>query len=637
MTEYEKILQQYWGYPKFRPLQQEIIESVCSGKDTLGLMPTGGGKSITFQVAALSRPGTCIVVTPLIALMKDQVDNLKRRGIQAVAIYSGMSRVAIEQAYDNCVLGNYKFLYISPERLKTQQFLDVLKRLNVCLLAIDESHCISQWGYDFRPSYLEIANIRQYLPKVPVLALTATATPDVVVDIQEKLQFKELHSLSKSFERKNLTYFVKKKNDKLGALLTICQKTKGTGIVYVSTRKETKEIAFFLQQNGIIADFYHGGLDSKTRVQKQELWMRNPNEVMVSTNAFGMGIDKPNVRFVVHLHIPESLEAYFQEAGRAGRDEKDAFAILFYNDADIQKSKDNFEKKYPSLDFVRQVYDCLATYCNIGIGYGAKQVCDFNLIEFCQTYKLPFVETSNSIKLLNEEDIIVSTEIDDATSKLQFLLNRFALYRYQVEHPETDNFIKLILRNYPGVFTERVNFYEDDMARRFGMSVDELKKILTFLKQVEVIDYEPAKQTPIIIFNDDRVLAEQLHFNEARIKERQERQRKRLNAILHYVTSDNKCRSMQLLEYFGETTGTRCGNCDVCMTRNSVDVNKLQFDYIVEELKSIIGNQPATLSEIIRNSKFEEEKIVDVIHYLLDKGKIIYSDGARLVWNNLIP
>lgn len=635
MTEYEKILQQYWGYAKFRPLQQEIIESVCKGTDTLGLMPTGGGKSITFQVAALSKPGICIVVTPLIALMKDQVDNLKRRNIKAVAIYSGMSRKAIEQAFTNCILGDYKFLYISPERLKTKQFLNVLSQLNVNLLAIDESHCISQWGYDFRPSYLEIANIREFIPKVPVLALTATATPDVVVDIQEKLHFKELHSLSKSFERRNLTYLVKEKNDKIGELLKICTQTKGTGIVYVATRKETKEIAYVLQQNGFVADFYHGGLDGATRTKKQEIWMKTPNEIMVSTNAFGMGIDKPDVRFVVHLNIPESLEAYFQEAGRAGRDEKDSFAVLLYNQSDIQKLQDNFEKKYPSLDFVRSVYDALGNYCGIAMGEGTGQAYDFDLIEFCRKFQLPFVETANSLKILEEEGLLVSTEIEEATSKLQILLNRNELYRFQVEHADIDPFIQLLLRNYSGLLTEPTNIYEAELARKSGLAVDEIKHYLNYLAKINIVSYVPAKQNPIVVFNEDRFESRYIQFDEKRLRERQERQRKRLQAIIHYVTSDNKCRSIQLLEYFGENAKMRCGKCDVCQTRNEVDLSSLQFDYVVEDLKKQIGSQPATLTDIIRNSSIRDEKqLTNVIKYLLDKGKIEYVNGSSLIWKS---
>ncbi len=634
MTKYEEILQQYWGYTKFRPLQQEIIESVCEGKDTLGLMPTGGGKSITFQVATLSQPGICLVITPLIALMKDQVDNLKKRQIKATAIYSGMSNNEIEIAYNNCILGDYKFLYISPERLKTELFLQFVIQMKVCLIAVDESHCISQWGYDFRPSYLEIANIREILPKVPILALTATATPDVVDDIQEKLKFKEKNVFSKSFERKNLTYNVKEKNDKVGALLQICEKTKGTGIVYVGTRKETVEIAYTLQQKGFVADFYHGGLDAATRTKKQEIWMRTPNEIMVSTNAFGMGIDKPDVRFVVHLNIPESIEAYFQEAGRAGRDEKESQAYLFFNQNDIAKLKDNFEKKYPSFNYIRQVYDSIGNYCGVAMYEGENSIHDFDLLDFCKKFNLKFVETANSLKILEEEGLIISSNAEESISKIRFNYNRNDLYKFQIENPDFDNFIKFLLRNYTGGFTNFINIYETDLARKANCNVDIILKYLNHLNKIEVLTYLPAKQNPIIIFAQDRIRMNDVKFNEKAINERKERQRKRLQAVIQYVTNTTKCRSIQLLEYFGEKASARCGNCDVCTTRNELNVNSLTFDYIVEDLKKCIGSEPATINEIFKNSTIkDEQQILNVIKFLLDNQKIKYVDGMRLMWN----
>ena len=635
MTEYEKILQQYWGYPTFRALQQEIIESVCQGRDTLGLMPTGGGKSITFQVAALSKPGICIVVTPLIALMKDQVDNLKRRGIRAVAIYSGMSRDEIELAFNNCILGDYKFLYISPERLKTQLFLDFVTKMKVNLLAIDESHCISQWGYDFRPSYLEIANIRELLPKVPVLALTATATPDVVDDIQEKLKFKEKNVFSKSFERKNLTYNVFEKNDKIGALLQICSKSKGTGIVYVGTRKETVEVAYTLQQNGFVADFYHGGLDAKTRTKKQETWMRTPNEIMVSTNAFGMGIDKPDVRFVVHLNIPESLEAYFQEAGRAGRDEKESQAYLFYNEADIQKIKLNFERKYPPFDYIRQVYDSLANYCSIGVGEGEGVSADYDLIDFCKKFKLSPLEAMNSIKILEEEGFILTSDPEETQSKVQILVNRTELYRYQVSNSNLDSFVKFLLRNYTGLFNELTYVNEVEMARKANCAPEVISNYLSYLQKMDLILYHPAKQTPVVVFLQDRKEKDSVRLNEKRILERKARQQVRLEAMIKYVTNKNHCRSVLLLEYFGEKAVARCGNCDACLSRNEIDVNALTFDYIVDDLKKMLRAEALSITDVIAKlPQHSEREVREVIKYLLDKEKIVYASGARLQWNS---
>ena len=423
MNQFERTLFNYWGFKKFRPLQLDIIQSVHKGKDTLGLMPTGGGKSITFQVHSLSHEGICIVITPLIALMKDQVDNLKSKGIKAVAIYSGMSKREIEIAFDNCIYGEMKFLYISPERLSTRLFKEKIQHMNVNLIAVDEAHCISQWGYDFRPSYLEIIHVREFLPNVPVLALTATATPDVVADIQDKLGFKEHHVLSKSFERKNLTYLVKQKEDKLGFILSICNKVKGAGIIYVRTRKKTKEIALALQKRGIPADFYHAGLDANTRQYKQEAWMKSYNTVMVSTNAFGMGIDKPNVRFVLHYDIPESLEAYFQEAGRAGRDERESFAVLLYNKIDITSLKTNFTKKFPDIAYIKHVYEALANYYQIPIGAGKDNAYDFFIEDICKKHKLDIVKTYNSIKVLEEEGYVYVSELIETKSRLKFMID----------------------------------------------------------------------------------------------------------------------------------------------------------------------------------------------------------------------
>jgi len=633
MTEYENILQKYWGYPTFRPLQQEIIQSVCQGKDTLGLMPTGGGKSITFQVATLSKEGICIVITPLIALMKDQVDNLRRRNIKAAAIYTGMSSSEITRTLDNCVDGNFKFLYISPERLQTESFINKLIQLKINLIAVDESHCISQWGYDFRPAYLNIASIRQYVPKVPILALTATATPEVVDDIQEKLHFKEKNVFSKSFERRNLTYNVYEKNDKIGALLQLCEKSKGTGIVYVGTRKETKEIAYVLQQNGFPADFYHGGLDTETRTQKQELWMRHPNKIMVATNAFGMGIDKPNVRFVIHLHIPESLEAYFQEAGRAGRDEKEAQAYLFYNQGDIQKLKDNFEKKFPPLDLVRKMYNRLCDYCSIPVNEGEGYTHDFILSEFCKKYELNAIDVINSIKILEDEGLITLNDDEETMSRVRFIEDRTNLYKFQVEHNEYDTFIKFLLRTYSGLLSDLTPIHEGNLARRAQCAPELIKKYLQGLQTYGIIEYFPARKCPAISFNQDREQESDLRFNEKRIAEQKERLRTRIKAVIQYVTT-KKCRSNQLLEYFGEKTDARCGKCDVCIDRNEVNVSTLTFDYIVEDLKKIIGEQPASIHEILQKiSVKDEQQIRNVIKFLLDNQKIVYVNGAQLMWH----
>ena len=635
MTEYESILQKHWGYTSFRPLQQEIIQWVCQGKDALGLLPTGGGKSIIFQVAALSKPGICIVITPLIALMKDQVDNLKKRGILAAAVYTGMSRNEIQTVLDNCVLGNYKFLYISPERLKTELFLNFVTQMKVNLLVVDESHCISQWGYDFRPAYIEIATIREQVPKVPVLALTATATPEVVKDIQENLAFRQGKVFLKSFERKNLTYNVYNREDKIGALLKICAQYKeSTGIVYVRTRKETLETAYILQQNGFAADFYHGGLDATTRSRKQDVWMRAKHEIMVSTNAFGMGIDKPDVRFVVHLAIPESIEAYFQEAGRAGRDEKESVAILLYNNSDIEKLKENFEASYPSFDVMRTIYNSLYDYSGIAMGYGEGVVHDYDLLDFCKKFKFNPLEVTNTMRLLQSEGLITTSDIDASASRVQFTIGRGELYKFQVEHPNYDAFIKFLLRMYSGVFTERTEINESAMARKANCKPDVIVKYLNALDQQGLLQYFPARTNPIIVFQRDRQEKQYIQFNEKAILARKQRQKERLEAVIQYVTSQGRCRSVQLLEYFGEKNPTRCGNCDVCVARNEVEVGQIPFDYIVEDLKRIIGAEPASLDEILlKSSVKDEQRIASVIKFLLDKQKIKYVAGGRLQWN----
>jgi len=633
VKQFETILKKYWGYSKFRPLQLEIIQSVTSGKDTLGLMPTGGGKSITFQVAGLSKEGICIVVTPLIALMKDQVDALRNKNIKALAIYSGMNYREIDIAYDNCMFGDVKFLYISPERLKTDMFREKIRNMNVNLLAIDEAHCISQWGYDFRPSYLEIIAVREVLPQVPILALTATATPDVVSDIQNKLGFKVHNVLQKSFERKNLTYIVKQKEDKLGYILNICKKIKGAGIVYVKTRKQTKEIALALREMGIYADFYHAGLDANTRTVKQDAWMKAPNMVMISTNAFGMGIDKPNVRFVLHLDMPESLEAYFQEAGRAGRDELEAFAVLLYNKKDIANIKANFTKKFPDYKYIKQVYEALANYYQIEVGAAKGNVYDFFIDDFCKKFKLEIVKTYNSIKILEDEGYIVLSEAAETKSRVKFKLERDHLYKFQVENRQFDAFIKLLLRTYPGIFTEYCIVSEEQLAKKVQSETELVVKYLIALAKLGIISYYKAKQNPLIVYTEERLPTESLLFSYKDIELRKQRNEDRLQAMIRYVTTETKCRSLQLLEYFGETNKMRCGNCDVCRKRNEIGVNTLTFDYIVDDLKRIIGSQSASIQEILSQTSQNETDVISVINYLLDHKKIAYTGAARLVWN----
>ena len=632
MTEAEKILSKYWGFPKFRELQQEIINSVLAGKDTLGLMPTGGGKSITFQVPALMSNGICIVITPLIALMKDQVENLKNKKIKAAAIYSGMSYHDIDITLDNCVYGDYKFLYVSPERLSTDIFVERLKKMNVNLLAIDESHCISQWGYDFRPAYLKISDIRKYLPDVPVLALTATATPKVVDDIQDKLNFKEKNVFRKSFERKNLIYLVRKSEDKEAYLLNVARKVRGTGIIYVRNRRKTQQIARFLRQNGISADFYHAGLTNEQREKKQNNWKNDKTRVIVSTNAFGMGIDKPNVRYVIHIDIPNSLEAYYQEAGRAGRDEKTAYAVLLYNNEDIENLRKQIKDNFPPIDFIKRVYSLLGSYYNIAIGAGKNQSFKFDVRDFVSKYNLEVIETYNAIKLLQKEGYIYFTESVFIPSKLKFKVNRQELYEFQVKDKIFDYIIKLILRNYSGVFDEYINISESFLAKQIKVKEDVIVKYLIYLSKQGIINYVYKIQEPVIQFMQERLDKKNLKISKDNYEKRKKIFVETIEYVINYASSDNKCRSQLLLSYFGETDSYRCGNCDVCKRRNELGLSKYEFDIILEEIKKILKNENVMLNDLVAKIKYKSNKVIMVIQWLLDNDKIKYDKTHKLYW-----
>jgi len=632
LTEAEKILSKYWGFPKFRELQQEIINSVLAGKDTLGLMPTGGGKSITFQVPALMSNGICIVITPLIALMKDQVENLKNKKIKAAAIYSGMSYHDIDITLDNCVYGDYKFLYVSPERLSTDIFVERLKKMNVNLLAIDESHCISQWGYDFRPAYLKISDIRKYLPDVPVLALTATATPKVVDDIQDKLNFKEKNVFRKSFERKNLIYLVRKSEDKEAYLLNVARKVRGTGIIYVRNRRKTQQIARFLRQNGISADFYHAGLTNEQREKKQNNWKNDKTRVIVSTNAFGMGIDKPNVRYVIHIDIPNSLEAYYQEAGRAGRDEKTAYAVLLYNNEDIENLRKQIKDNFPPIDFIKRVYSLLGSYYNIAIGAGKNQSFKFDVRDFVSKYNLEVIETYNAIKLLQKEGYIYFTESVFIPSKLKFKVNRQELYEFQVKDKIFDYIIKLILRNYSGVFDEYINISESFLAKQIKVKEDVIVKYLIYLSKQGIINYVYKIQEPVIQFMQERLDKKNLKISKDNYEKRKKIFVETIEYVINYASSDNKCRSQLLLSYFGETDSYRCGNCDVCKRRNELGLSKYEFDIILEEIKKILKNENVMLNDLVAKIKYKSNKVIMVIQWLLDNDKIKYDKNHKLYW-----
>lgn len=633
MSQFRDILLKYWGYDAFRSPQEEIIQSISEGKDTLGLMPTGGGKSITFQVFSMANSGICIVVTPLIALMKDQVANLQKRGIKAVAIYSGMTQHEIEVAVDNATYGDYKFLYLSPERLKNYYFRERIKQMQVNLITVDEAHCISQWGYDFRPPYLEIAEIRELLPDVPVLALTATATPEVVDDIQDRLHFPQYNVFQKSFERKNLVYYVINTEDKINRLFKILNKVPGSGVFYVRNRKKTREYAMLLQQNGISADFYHAGLSAQERAEKQDAWQKNKIRIMVCTNAFGMGIDKPDVRVVIHLDLPDSPEAYFQEAGRAGRDGQKAYAFLLTNGSDKAQIKKNITTTFPEISKVKTVYSEVCSYLGIAYECGANIDMPFDIYKFAAHTHIDVLTTHNCLKTLEFAGFLVYAEDTNTISRIKFDIRRDDLYKFQVENPNLDEFIKLILRMYTGVFTDYVNVSEDYIAQKAKISEESVYEYFKVLSKMGVISYIPKITKPLVRLTIDRRREKDMHFDMRALNARKDRIVSKMEAMLIYATSTNKCRSQQLLAYFGEKTADRCGCCDVCLRRNELGLSKYEFDIILEKVKSILGQSPCFYNELIDKVGMDEHKTVNVVKWLFENEKVVYNDERRIIWH----
>ncbi|MDR1517185.1 MAG: RecQ family ATP-dependent DNA helicase [Dysgonamonadaceae bacterium] len=627
--KFHEILQEYWGYPSFRPLQEEIIQSVWEGKDTLGLMPTGGGKSLTFQVPVMAMEGICVVVTPLIALMKDQVDNLRAREIKAAAVYSGMSRDEIISTLENCIFGNYKFLYVSPERLSSDIFRVKLQAMNVCLLVVDESHCISQWGYDFRPSYLEIATIRELLPGVPVLALTATATQEVADDIQEKLHFEQKNVFRKSFARENLSYVVRFSENKIAELIHILQSVPGTAIVYVRSRQQTKEVALALQKSGVSADYFHAGLSHEEKVFKQNAWKQNDCRVMISTNAFGMGIDKPDVRVVVHLDLPNSLEEYYQEAGRAGRDEERSYAIILYTKADSAKLKKRISDTFPQRDFIVRVYEALCNYFQVAVGSGFGEVRDFNLHEFCLPFHLPFLQTHHALKILDLARYIEYTEEIDARSRLQFLIYRDELYSLHLEK-SYEELIHVILRNYTGLFSDSVNIDESLLAIRTGLSRQAVYEMLSQLSKLRYVRYVPQKQTPFIVFSTSREDTPFVSIPRAVYEDRKKRFEKRIAAMIDYVERNNVCRSRMLLIYFDEGNPKDCGCCDVCLRKNETGLSNFEFRAIkAEVIEALEEASTMRLSDLVAKiPDFAKEKSIVVIRFLIDENTLALKDDT---------
>ena len=632
MENFNQILLRYWGYSGFRPLQLEIIESVAGGKDTLGLMPTGGGKSITFQVYSLSQQGICLVVTPLIALMKDQVENLNRRGIKALAVHSGMSSPEIKIALDNALWGDYKFLYVSPERLNSERFLERLGKMDVNLVTVDEAHCISQWGYDFRPSYLHIVKIREILPWVKFLALTATATPKVADDIQDKLGFKEKNLLKMSFRRENLSYLVRNVENKSAYLMDTLRKISGSGIIYVRSRKAAREIADELRKHKISADYYHAGLGNRLRSYKQDLWMDGKTRVIVATNAFGMGIDKANVRFVIHWDAPDSLEAYFQEAGRAGRDGKKASAALLFNNADKTRLKKHVSIAFPEIENIKKIYHSICNYLQIAEGYGKSQVFGFSLQDFAQSFKFQQVMVYNSLKILQREGYIEYTEEVDSPSRIYFTVSRDDLYKFQVENASFDGFVKLILRSYTGLFSGYIAIDEELLAKRAGTDREKVYNYLKHLRKLKIIDYIPHSQTPFIYFNKERVHPGRLKISKENYDLRKKDLLNRINSVIHYATGTTKCRSQLLLEYFGETDSVRCGLCDVCKSVETLEISNIEFEEISKKIKTII-TEPCSYENLLLKLNGDQEKMRQTVKWLLDNNKIIYRIDNKLEWS----
>ncbi|MDR1859480.1 MAG: RecQ family ATP-dependent DNA helicase [Bacteroidales bacterium] len=632
MDEYHSILSRYWGYEQFRPLQREISLSVAAGRDTLGLMPTGGGKSITFQVFSLSRPGLCIVITPLISLMKDQVENLRRRNIKALTIHSGMTQQEVSEAFDNAAWGNYKFLYLSPERIGTEQFKERLQQMSVNLIVVDEAHCISQWGYDFRPSYLRIKDLRPLLPDLPVLALTATATPDVVRDIQRQLNFRKENVLKMSFYRSNLCYMVRHREDKLAYLLTSVQKAHGTGIIYVRSRKNAKDIADYLQKHDISADYYHAGLTSGSRSQKQDNWQNNRTRIIVATNAFGMGIDKPDVRFVIHFGPSNSPEAYFQEAGRAGRDGKKAYAVLIADSSDSLTLQANIKKSFPPPEEIIKVYESLGNYYQIAAGFGRGSIHTFKIGDFAGRYHYPIDLVDNCLKILQREGYIELTDESDHRSRVHFIVNRDELYNFQMSQPEAEEFMRTLLRSGTGFFSGYTEIDENFLAQKTGLSVETIYGYLKHLRTHKIIEYIPRQKFPYLIFTKERIATPRVNISKTNYYDRLQDFTRRIEAMTRYMQDTTKCRSQLLLDYFGETDSQACGQCDVCIAAAAAPVSASAFRSLADRIKAAL-TAPATPESVLKAVNAPEKDITDTVRQLMDAQIIETLPDGRLKWH----
>lgn len=627
MTAIE-ILQKYWGYPAFRPLQQDIINSVLEGKDSLALLPTGGGKSVCFQVPALVKEGICIVVSPLIALMKDQVENLKSKGIEAIAIYAGMGKREIDILLDNCIYGKIKFLYLSPERLLSDLVRVRISYMKVNLIAVDEAHCISQWGYDFRPPYQQISKLREIHPDIPVLALTATATAFVRQDIVEKLEMKNPQVFVKSFARDNLSYVVFNKEDKYKKLIEICRNVKGTGLVYVRNRRETAEVSNFLNRNQIKSDFYHAGLERDIRFKKQEDWKLNKTRIMVATNAFGMGIDKADVRTVVHLDLPESLEAYYQEAGRAGRDEQRSYAVLLANQSDILTLESRYIDSFPSPDEIKKLYHYLGNYFQLAFGSGEGLTFTFDIADFCKRFNISVLKAISAFKFLEHDGYITLSESVFLPSRLMFIQEHEEVYRFQIENKAYDHVIKTILRSYGGAFDGFVKINEADLAKKIGLSYKDVINLLNKLQSIELLTYIQQTDQPQLQYVRPRIDMDHFDLDTKYLKLRKEILLKQVNAVVTYASSF-RCRSIQLLNYFDEHNASKCGVCDVCLAEKRAENETQTADEIDFEIISLLQQQPLNLDDLVTTMKSgTENERIDSIRELLDAGKI-KTDGKK--------
>lgn len=623
--KYLDILRKYWGYKDFRGIQREIIESIGSGRDTLGLMPTGGGKSITFQVPALAQEGVCLVITPLIALMKDQVSHLRQRGIRAAAIHSDMTHSAILQALDNCVYGGTQILYVSPERLHSELFQAKFRHMKVSFITVDEAHCISQWGYDFRPSYLHIAEIRQLKPEIPVLALTATATKEVVEDIQEQLRFKEKNVFRMSFERKNLAYVVRKATDKPSELRHILNSVNGSAIVYARSRKRTKETAEWLVSQGISATYYHAGLDVDVKDRHQQAWVNNEKRVMVATNAFGMGIDKPDVRLVIHIDSPDSLEAYFQEAGRAGRDGKKAYAVLLYDSSDARKLSKRVAQTYPEKEYIRDVYEHLAYFFQVGTGTGRGRTFEFSIDKFCVTYKYFPVLVNSALQILERSGYIHYEADPDNSARILFLLERNDLYFLENTTKETEAVITALLRLYGGLFTDYVYIDEGFVANEAGLTQPQVYMVLKELSKRHIVDFIPRRRIPYITYTREREDGDRVIIPQSVYEERRTQYIKRIQAMLDYANNDHVCRSRQLLDYFGEECWQDCRQCDVCVTHQGNMPNEGRTRLYRQQIKDMLGDRKRHHIAELHTLNIPTECLNEALEELISEKEIHYE------------